>query len=235
VSDLKTHEQAAIEVVARRFSLTRKESTDSSGDWLTVDRKQVAFEVATLKPRDTGQGKKAKPGLRFDKVVNGLMERLQGSLREMVPDGMTVVLTVTAPIRLPAKTAAALEDKIQILLRRGSPRRDETGTIHGNRVRIRVLRDQPRRAPKMIGFVHNPDSDPLLLFKMTSELLTLIFARGRRRTNKLRADRWLVITTDATASYLQAFRHICSQLRMETDFKKILVVFDDRRVEVLAE
>jgi hypothetical protein len=30
-----------------------------------------------------------------------------------VPDGMTVLLTITAPIRLPSKTAASLEDKIQ--------------------------------------------------------------------------------------------------------------------------
>lgn len=46
-------------------------------------------------------------------------------------------------------------------------RLQEKGTIHGNRVQIRLLRGESERAPKMIGFVHNPDSDPDLLLNMT--------------------------------------------------------------------
>ena len=120
------------------------------------------------------QGNAAKPRLRFDKVATRLIERLQATLGETVPDGMTVLLTITAPIRLPSKTAASLEDKIQTLLGRRSPGRgrDEKDTIHGNRVRIRLLKDKSERAPKMIGFVHNSDSDPLLLLNMTRELLS---------------------------------------------------------------
>lgn len=107
---------------------------------------------------------------------------------------MTVLLTITAPIRLPSKTAAVLEGKIQTLFGRGSPGRDEKDTIHGNHVQIRLLRDESIRAPKMIGFVHNPDTDPLLLLNMTRELLELsaeaeetcrrsMARRDRRRRN----------------------------------------------------
>jgi len=144
-----------------------------------------------------------------------------------------VLLTITAPIRLPSKTAASLEDKIQTLLRRGSPGRDEKDTIHGNRVQIRLLRDESERAPKMIGFVHNSDSDPFQLLNMTRELIELINAEAGRRVPRLASDRWLVVISASGISCLAAYRYIYSQLRMATDFKKILMVFGDGRVGML--
>ena len=231
--DLKKQEQTAIEAVARRFSATWEKGSGSPDAHITVAGKRVAVDIMTLKRRGSGQADVAKPRLRFDKVATRLIERLQATLGDTVPDGMTVLLTITAPIRLPSKTAASLEDKIQTLLGRGSPGGDERDTIHGNRVRIRLLRDESERAPKMIGFVHNSDSDPLLLLNMTRELLELISAEAGRRAPRLAGDRWLVVISDGGISSLEAYRYIYSQLRMATDFKKILMVFGDGRVGML--
>ncbi|MFZ0641064.1 MAG: hypothetical protein WA020_00640 [Candidatus Acidiferrales bacterium] len=237
--DLKKQERTAIEAVARRFSATWERGTP--GAYIMVAGKRVAVDITTLKRRGTGQRNAAKPRLRFDKVATRLIARLQATLGEAVPDGMTVLLTITAPIRLPSQAAASLEDKIQTLLGRGSPGRDEKDTIHGNRVHIRLLRDQSERAPKMIGFVHNSDSDPLLLLNMTRELFELISAEAGRRVPrlapklapKLTDDRWLVLISAYGISCLEAYRYIYSQLRMATDFKKILMVFGDGRVGML--
>lgn len=118
----------------------------------------------------TSERQRTAPRLRFDKVATRVVERLRAALGKTVPDGMTVLFTIAAPIRVPAKTAAALEDRIRALLKRKSLRRDVTDTIHGNRVRIRLLKDQSARAPKLIGFVHNPDSDPRLLLEMGEKM-----------------------------------------------------------------
>jgi len=233
VSDLKKQERAAIEAVARRFSATWEKGSDPPDAYITVAGKRVAIDITTIKRRGTGQGSDAGPRLRFDKVATRLIERLQATLGETLPDGMTVLLTITAPIRLPSKTAAALEDKIQTLLRRGSPGRDEKDTIHGNRVQIRLLKNESERAPRMIGFVHNSDSDPLLLLNMTRDLLERISAEPGRRATTVAGDRWLVVISAEGISCLEAYRYIYSQLRMATDFKKILMVSSDGRVEVL--
>ena len=127
--DLKKQERAAIDAVARRFSATWEKGSDPPDAYLMVAGKRVAVDFATLKPPGTGHGNAAKLRLRFDKVVTRLMDRLRATLGETVPDGMTVLLTITAPIRLPSKTAAALEDKIQTLLGRGSPGRDQKDAI----------------------------------------------------------------------------------------------------------
>ena len=233
--DLTQQEQAAIEAVARRFSAPWEKGSDPPDAYLMVAGKRVAVDITTLKRQGTGQGDAAKPRLRFDRVATRLMERLHATLVETVPDGMTVLLTITAPIRLPAKTAASLEVKIQSLVGRRSPGRDEKGTIHGNRVRIRLLRGESERAPKMIGFVHNSDSDSLLLLDMTRELLELVSAEAGKRAPKLPGDRWLVLMSAGRTSCLDAYRYIYSQLCMATDFKKVLMVFGDGRVGMLTD
>jgi hypothetical protein len=103
-----------------------------------------------------------RSGLRFDRVAVGLIERVEAAVRDVVPDGIIVGLTVTAPIRVDSKTAAALEERIRALLRR-SKTADVTTTIFGNRVRIRFINVDAAVGPKVIGFVHNPDTDSRLI------------------------------------------------------------------------
>ena len=232
MAHLQKQERAAIEAVAKRFAAKWEEGSDTRGPLIAVSGKRVAVDIRTLKRH--GSSHAVKPRLRFDKVVTRLMKRLEATLDGTLPDGMTVLLTVTAPIRLPSKTAAALENKIQTLLGRGSPARDEKATIHGNSVRLRLLREVSRRVPRMIEFVHNSDSDPLVLFNMTAEWLELVSAVADRQATRLVGDRWLVVLSDRGISCLGAYRYICSQLRMATDFKKILMVFGDGRVQLLA-
>jgi hypothetical protein len=235
MKDLKKQERTAIETVARWLSATWEKGVDPPDAYVTLAGKRVAVDIKTLSPRGTGQGNAAEPRLRFDKVATRLFERLRAKLGGTVPDGMTVLLTITAPIHLPSKTATSLEDKIQTLLARGAPGRDEKDTIHGNRVHIRLSRDKSERAPKMIGFVHNSDSDPLLLLNMTRELLELISAEAGRRAPRRAGDRWLVVISDAGISFLEAYRYIYSQLRMAIGFKRILMIFSDGRVGMLTE
>jgi hypothetical protein len=230
--DLKKQERAAIEAVARRFSATWEKGSDPPDAYIIVDGKRIAVDITTLKRHGTDQSNAAKPRLRFDKVATRLMERLQAALGETMPDGMTVLLTVTAPIRLPSKTAASLEDRIRTILERGSGR-DAKDTIHGNRVQIRLLRDESERAPRMIGFVHNSDSDPLLFLNMTSELLELLSAQADKRPPRLAGDRWLVANRAGEISCLEVYRYIYSQLRTAAGYKKILMVFDDGSVGML--
>jgi hypothetical protein len=97
-----------------------------------------------------------KPRLRFDKVVLELIARLQAGLDASVPDGVTVVVTCTAPIRLSGKTAETLAERVRLALARNA-RRDIAATLHDNNVRVRFVQARVKGAAKMVGFVHNPD------------------------------------------------------------------------------
>jgi hypothetical protein len=234
MGDLKKQERAAIEAVARRFSARWEEAGDPSDTYITIAGKRVALEVAVMKQPGGVHGGRAKPRLRFDKVAVRLVEHLQATLREVVPDDVTVLLTITAPIRLPSKSAVALEDKIRVLLVRRPEHREEKGTIHGNYVRIRLEKAGSTPAPRVIGFVHNSGTDPRVLMDMTRSLLELFCARAHTDAPKKFADdRWLVVMNEGGASHMEAYRYIYSQLSTPTNFEKILIVFGDGRVETL--
>ena len=98
-----------------------------------------------------------KPRLRFDKVALRFVKTVKAALRHDLPDGVTVVFTIAAPIRVASKTAAELEEKIRKRLVRRSAKSDFRETMYGNDIRARVL-DGPRRRPNVVGFVHTAES-----------------------------------------------------------------------------
>jgi hypothetical protein len=151
-------------------------------------------------------------------------------------EALRLIVTITAPIRLASKTAAAVEDKIRVGLARWSAKLEVKDTIHGNRIRVRLVKVVPKRASKVIGFVHNPDSDPDVLLRLTQSLLRHIgAAAGKRAPRKFTGDRWLVLANDDAPSHIETYRHIYSQLSIPTGFKKVLMVLADGRVETLTE
>lgn len=234
MSGLRKHERAALEAVARHFSATWEKGEDPPDAYLTIARKRVAVEVTTIKQRIADRGGLTTPRLRFDKVALGVVRRLQARLCESVPDGKTVMLTITAPIRVPAKTAAALEDKIRTYLSSRSAPVEDRDTIHGNQIRVRLVKGDSRRIPKVIGFVHNLDSDPGVLLDITHSLIERIGAKAGKGTPARSAgDRWLVLAGEDRLSHIEPYRHACSQLSIPTDFKKILMVLAGGRIETL--
>jgi hypothetical protein len=112
----------------------------------------------------------AKIRLRFDKSVQRLLEGVKADLAAAIPDGQAILFTVTAPIRRRAKTAAA----IAALVRGGLAGGEMCGTIEDNRVQIRRVAMVPAGMPKVVGFVHNPESD-------ADALLALAEAQLRKR------------------------------------------------------
>ena len=97
----------------------------------------------------------AKLRLRFDKVALRLVGGLKAALAKVVPEGETIVFTISAPIRLPAKTAMALDN----LLRDGATDAESREVVNGNEVRARRLKGVPRHTPKVLGFVHSAELD----------------------------------------------------------------------------
>jgi hypothetical protein len=174
------------------------------------------------------------PRLRFDRVALRFVRRLQDALSASVPDDRTLVLTITAPIRVPAKTVAALEDNIRTYLARQSAVGEARYTIHGNQIWVRLVKGGSRRTTKVIGFVHNLDSDPDVLFDITLSLIERIGAKARNGAPAGSAgDRWLVLVREVPLSHIEPYRHAYSRLSIPTDFKKILMVLADGRIETL--
>jgi hypothetical protein len=91
------------------------------------------------------------------------VQRLAADLRahadSVVPDGVMILATLTAPILQPAKTVEALQAKIVALVARSSRPGDLVMQVRGNRVRLRLRTPAPRLGAKLVLFVHNSNVD----------------------------------------------------------------------------
>jgi hypothetical protein len=185
-----------------------------SAAFIKIRGTRVSVNVLTLRG---GQ----EPRLRFDRVAIGLVRRVQASLSPSVPDGKTVIVTVTAPIRQDSRTGTALEDRIRELL---AARRSElTATIHGNRIRVRALDGGARGTAKLIGFVHNPTPDAALLFDVTRSMLACMGPEAQTP----RGERWLVIASTEGRAPVETVRQVSLALGARTVFKRILLADGD--------
>ena len=115
--------------------------------------------------------RQAKRGLRFDQVALRFIERLQNALEDAVPSGKTLIVITSAPIRLPAKTAVALEERISNFLAQRQKHRDFRDTINENEVRARLVAGVVRGQSKVMAFVQNRDADSDALLNATQSLL----------------------------------------------------------------
>jgi hypothetical protein len=235
--------QAAIAAVARHFRATLRQGADPRTARLVIAGKRIAVDViaADRQIPSGARGARVKPPrLRFDRVVLALFARLRAGLSEDVPRGRMAVVTVTAPIRLAAKTAADVEKHIRALLGERSdgerPDRELARTIHGNRVRIRMMRGSTAASTKLVGFVHNRDSDPSILFDLLGALLRRIAAARGRTSGRAGSsrDRWLVIAIDDEPRWTETYRRVCDQLLYGTDYLRVVLVDAEQRVSLVS-
>lgn len=98
-----------------------------------------------------------RSGLRFDKVVIRLLHTLRSAVEHCLPTDKALIVTITAPIKCPAATAAELATKILTLLVSPMPQQDYVLAIGSNAIRIRMVATTTAPVTRLIGLVHNPD------------------------------------------------------------------------------
>jgi hypothetical protein len=235
MSELEKRRRIAIEAIARHFCATCESGKRPPDATIALADKRIALQVTVIQQPAGSRDSPDKPSLRFDRVAIRLIGRLRAALHGSVPDGCAVVLTITAPIRLPSRTAMLLGDRIRGCLARQSARATVSDTIHGNWVRIRVLEHEARGASPLVGFVHHADTDPDLLLDITRSLLDGAGAQMRiAAPASFAGERWLVIAGEVLPSHIAAYRHAWSQLAIPTGFAKILLVLPAGQVEPLS-
>jgi hypothetical protein len=224
--DVNERERSALAAVARHCGAT----VEAGEATLIHAGRRVGVVFARLGSIGAAKGA-AKPRLRFDKVALRFVADLRTALRE--PDGMTAILTVTAPIRQSGKTTAALEEKIRVRLASRARTINVAETIFGNAIRVRLLRRDASHAARLIGFVHNRDTRAEVLLDATQSLLERIDAGAEGRTaGAAGSERWLVVVGDPAPAEIAIYRRACAQLT-DTGFAKMLMVVADGCVETL--
>lgn len=226
LSGLTQAQEAAVQT-----ALARGEGARSAH--LVIDDDRVALEIVAADEPRLGLAP-ARPRLRFDRVALRLLSEIRTAVRGDVPEGQALLLTVTAPIRLASKTAAALEERVRSWLGTGGSPAEVSVTLFGNAVRVRLVRGR-RGSSEVAGFVHNPESDAVAILDAAQAFLeTLAKAAGRGQRADVSSVAWLVIAAPQALPIVELYRSLCSQISVSDDFGKVLLALGDRRLELLA-
>jgi hypothetical protein len=201
-----------------RFYLTRE------------DGYVVALDVATVRGHHA-LGR--RPRLRFDKVALRVTRHLQAALQDAVPADRTLLFTLTAPILVPAQTTAAIEALALACLAPGGTPEARVADLHGNRVQVRVASSGACEGRKVIGMVHNPDTDANALLDLTQAWLEASCDAVQRPAPARTVDaRWLALLVEPGMP-TEAYRLIDEQLGLGYDFARVLIVRQQGKVEAL--
>jgi hypothetical protein len=133
---------------------------------MTQNEKLIANEIAKANGLNI-----TKLGLRFDKVVIRLLKNIRIAIKNEVPKEKAVIITMTAPIKHPAKTENDIIGKIKDILVSGKQQRDTLLTIFQNEIQLRVIKSPSKQTINFIGLVHNRDIDSKYLLDITSKWL----------------------------------------------------------------
>ena len=109
--------------------------------------------------------------LRFDKVALRFGVTLQDALRDVVPAGSTVLVTIAAPLRQSSKTANELIDTIRPLCARRT-KADFRTKLYENAIAVRVARGSAGKND-VIVLVHNPHPNAAALLDTAQSLLSV--------------------------------------------------------------
>jgi hypothetical protein len=128
--------------------------------------KQIGNAIA-----NAGNSSVKKLGLRFDRVVVRLLGDIRQSIEQHVPKNLIFIMTITAPIKHPAKTAEDVTKKIKDSLKSGIQKQDSILTVFENKVQFRIAQSSPKQTEKFIGLVHNPEIDATMLLDLAAQWL----------------------------------------------------------------
>ena len=91
------------------------------------------------------------------------MTELRAHVDGVAPAGALILVTLTAPIRLPGQTVEALRPALDALVRGRGARADRALTVCGNQVRLRRRAAPPILGTRFVLLVHNASVDAVQL------------------------------------------------------------------------
>jgi hypothetical protein len=110
-------------------------------------------------------------GLRFDKVAVELLRNLRTFVEEEDLGGETVLVLITAPIKMPGKSELEIGKKIRDFLNVKVYSQDRAITVAGNEVWIRILKCPSGPHRKFVGLVYNRNSGVTMLLDLATKWL----------------------------------------------------------------
>lgn len=232
-SQLRSDEEFVINSLSAHFSGEWNAGENPPDAYLKIGDRLAAVEISILTQHVSDGRGGSISRLSEDSTAVWLANELNKELKDKIPDGLVVILTLASPILKARKVKAQIKEKIvsHISNFRGT---EVSEVVLGNRIAIHVAADDRPSDKKVVGIIMNQKSSSDILQNAWSILENRIVVKAEKcRSLAFDGPKWLALFNDYWLADDDTYQQAMGAFSLNHPFEKILLVSGNRSVSVL--
>ena len=231
---LREDEYFVIEALCALYDGIWRIGEDPPDAYMMLKDHEVAVEISILTQHVVNESGKVVPRLSQDSGVLRLCDELNEELTNVIPLGLYIILTVSAPLKKIRKFKTALISKITSIIQK-SATNDQVFEILENIVRIRFVSGDRPSGKKVIGVAPNRNSSPNILENVQYILNDRITEKAQKCSKVEHRPLWLALFNDYWLAAPDTYKLAITNLSIDHPFEKICLVLGNKEVHALYE
>ncbi|MFH2012652.1 MAG: hypothetical protein ABIJ37_08150 [Pseudomonadota bacterium] len=234
VSTLREDEKFVIEALCLSYGGTWRIGEDPPDVYMSLAENEVAVEILILTQHVVSKYGKPVPRLSQDTGVLRLCDEIGEELKNDIPSGVYVILTISSPLNKIRQTKTDLINGIKEIAQRKAPNK-QVLEINQNKVEIRLILGDRQSGKKVVGIVPNQNSNPDILANVLYILNERINDKVTKCRNILHRPLWLALFNDYWLAESDTYELAMKKLSVTHPFDKICLVLGSKEVQTLYE
>ncbi len=231
-SSLREDENFVIEALCNTYGGTWRVGEDPPDAYILIGGQEIAVEISILTQHVTDKSGKLVPRLSQDSRVIRLCDELDEEFKSLIPSGVYIMLTISAPLNKIRKTKDYLIHEIKEIVQRNSAIK-RVVEINKNRVKIQLISGDRLSGKKVVGVVSNQNSNADILANAEYILNERINEKTKKCSKIVHRPLWLALFNDYWLAGLDTYKLAMKNLSITHQFDKICIVFDNKQVYTL--
>ena len=232
VSSLREDEKFVIEALCATYGGTWRVGEDPPDAYISLDGQETAVEISILTEHVIDKSGKVVPRLSQDSGVIGLCDELAEEFKNLIPSGVYILLTISAPLNKIRKTKAYLIHEIKKIVQRNTAT-ERVVEIYKNRVKIQLISGDRLSGKKVVGIVPNQNSNADILVNARYILNERLNEKTKKCSKIVHRPLWLALFNDYWLAGPDTYKLAMKNLSITHPFDKICLVLGNKQVHTL--
>jgi hypothetical protein len=234
VSSLREDEKFVIEALCALYGATWRIGEDPPDAYLSLPENEIAVEISILTQQVLCKSGKTVSRLSQDTGVLRLCNEINEILKNDIPSGEYVILTISSPLNRIRQTKIDFINEVRKIVQQ-KPSNKQTIEINKNKVKIQfILGDRPS-GKKVIGVISNQNSSPDILANVLYILSERINDKVTKCRDIVHRPLWLALLNNYWLAELDTYELAMKRLSVRHQFDKICLVQGSKEVHTLYE
>jgi len=234
VSSLRGDEKFVNEALCSSYGGTWRIGEDPPDAYISLTENEVAVEISILTQHVVSKSGKPVPRLSQDNGVRRLCDEINEELKNDIPSGVYVLLTISSPLNKIRQTKTDLINEIKGIAQKKAPNK-QVLEINQNKVKIQLILGDRPSGKKVVGIVPNQNSNSDILANVLYILSERINDKVTKCRDIVHRPLWLALFNDYWLAEPETYELAMKKLSVTHSFDKICLVLGCKEVHTLYE